>query len=593
MDNRRLFLAAFISLALVIVWGWFVQPPAVAPVESEPSGRVPIPAEAPAGAPREAQAEAEAAGGSVAEQPIQQTGASSINAEPALPDIVALGERDVSVETDRFSATFSNRGGVLTSFVLKDDLDADDEPLELIRARGSVDAYPFALVDAADDVLFDEALFHVEREGDGPGPTSLTFTFRQAGLAAVKRFLVRPNGVLEVDVEVEGVVDWRVIVGPGLRDLDASQLGNRFLLPSAGYMQSGEVERLNPSKQREDLFLPVGGLRWASLEDNYFLSAIVPEAGLVGVTIRPLRQRLGLDSEQRFISIDEALREGQEDLSEVQQLLLHSAGSQMRFTAFFGSKRYSELSSLPYGLQNTVRWGMFGFLARPLYYGLEWIHQRIPNYGWAIVLMTLIIKLVFFPLTHKGQKSMARMQELSPKIQAIRNRFRPKLKDKRGRPNREAQQQMNEELLGLYKKEGVNPAAGCFPLIIQIPVFFAFFRLLQSAVELRHAPWIGWVKDLAAPDPWYILPVLMLATSMLLQRMTPAPPDPMQRRIIQFMPIMFSVLAVTFPAGLVLYWTTNNLLTMVQQWFYHRSRKQEGGASRGGSGKKSTARGKQ
>jgi len=135
-------------------------------------------------------------------------------------------------------------------------------------------------------------------------------------------------------------------------------------------------------------------------------------------------------------------------------------------------------------------------------------------------------------------------------------------------------------------------------MVIQIPVFFAFFRLLQSAVELRNAPWIGWVHDLSSPDPWFVLPVMMLATSMLLQRLTPAPPDPMQRRIIQFMPIMFSVLAVTFPAGLVLYWTTNNLLTMAQQWYYHRSRKQEAGSSasrreggRAGGGKVVGARG--
>ncbi|MCP4592932.1 MAG: membrane protein insertase YidC, partial [bacterium] len=211
--------------------------------------------------------------------------------------------------------------------------------------------------------------------------------------------------------------------------------------------------------------------------------------------------------------------------------------------------------------------------ALPLYYGLEWIYQRVPNYGWAIVGITFLIKLIFFPLTHKSQESMGKMQELNPKVQAIRTKYRPKLKDSQGRPNPEAQRKMNEEVMAVYKTAGVNPVSGCFPMLLQMPVFFAFFRVLSLAVELRGAPWILWITDLSSPDPVWVLPLLMGGTSIAMQKMMPSSPDPMQRRMMQMMPIVFTVFAFQFPSGLVLYWVTNNLLTMAQQAVLNRVKK--------------------
>ncbi|MEM6456824.1 MAG: membrane protein insertase YidC, partial [Acidobacteriota bacterium] len=190
-------------------------------------------------------------------------------------------------------------------------------------------------------------------------------------------------------------------------------------------------------------------------------------------------------------------------------------------------------------------------------------------------LMTILIKLIFFPLTHHGQKSMAKMQEIQPKMQAMRAKYRGRLKDKQGRVNVEVNRQMQEEMMSIYRDAGVNPAAGCMPMLVQIPVFFAFYRLLATAVELRGAPWIGWVQDLAKPDPFWILPAMMLATGVYLQKMMPATADPTQRRIMQLMPWIFSVFAITFPAGLVLYWVTNNILTVGQQAVYLRSRNKD------------------
>jgi YidC/Oxa1 family membrane protein insertase len=215
--------------------------------------------------------------------------------------------------------------------------------------------------------------------------------------------------------------------------------------------------------------------------------------------------------------------------------------------------------------------GWFGFLARWLLKGLIYIHDHwVGNYGWAIILLTFGIKLVLFPLTHKSYVSMRKMQQLNPKMQAIRERWRPKLKRKDGKPDIEAQRKMNEEVMALYKSEGVNPAGGCLPMLLQLPVLFAFYQLLSAAVELRNAPWLGWIHDLSAPDPFYALPIIMGATQFIQQKMTPAAGDPMQRRIFQLMPIFMTFLFLGFPSGLVLYWLTNNVLTIAQQGIYNR-----------------------
>ena len=307
------------------------------------------------------------------------------------------------------------------------------------------------------------------------------------------------------------------------------------------------------------------GLNWLTLEDNFFLAAVIPDRGVAGALVRPVIQRPEVAADQpRFLPI---ATEIEEEGQKVEQfVLIESAGERLRFLTLFDAKRYSRLAELPYGLEGAVRWGWFGFLAKPLYLGLEWIHQNmVANYGWSIVLITFVIKLLFFPLTHKSQESMGKMQELNPKVQAIRAKYRPKLKDKQGRPNLEAQRQMNEEVMKVYKSAGVNPASGCLPLLLQMPVFFAFFRVLSTAAELRNAPWVGWVKDLAKPDPFFVLPIFMGVTSIAMQRRMPSSPDPMQRRMMQLMPIVFTVFALAFPSGLVLYWVTNNLLTMGQQ----------------------------
>ena len=561
MENRRLLLAVFLSALVLMVWYSIFPPP--------PPSRVP---ESPPPDPNQERVapvpESEPSGSMLVDEGNTRAEFEVPEAEPLIDfgqeDVIAEVPEHPVLETAEVRLEFSNQGAQLRSFRLKGYQAEDGETLELIRSRGS-DPHPFALVTGSNKShRLNKALFVWDREEDD-GDQILRFRHRSPRGAAEKVYRLTANGLLRVEITVLGDRDWSVIFGPGLRNLSEAEASSRFVQREVGYRRGELLETIAPAKQEADEFLPASGLRWVTLEDNYFLMAVMPREGVREVVVRPVYQRLETDEEQpRFLPIDTSA--DTEDMSREQILLLGAAGPQMEIEALFDAKRYSRLVKLSYGLEDTVRWGWFGFLAKPLYYALEWIHQNmVANYGWAIVLVTLLIRLLFFPLTHKSQESMSKMQELNPKVQAIRTKYRSKLKDKQGRPNVDAQRQMNEEVMKVYKSAGVNPASGCFPILLQMPVFFAFFRLLSTAVELRGAPWVGWIKDLSVADPFGILPILMGVTSIAMQRMMPAAPDPMQRRMMQLLPIVFTVFAFQFPSGLVLYWVTNNLLSMVQQ----------------------------
>ena len=221
---------------------------------------------------------------------------------------------------------------------------------------------------------------------------------------------------------------------------------------------------------------------------------------------------------------------------------------------FAGPQLEKMLESIYPGLELVKDYGMFTILAKPMYWLLDQIHSVLGNWGWAIIGLVLILKIIFYWFNAKAYSSMAKMKAINPKIQEMRER----LKDK--------PQQMQQEMMRIYREEKVNPMGGCFPIMIQIPVFIALYWVLLSSVEIRNAPWIGWIHDLSVPDPFFILPVLMTLSSLLQTALNPAPPDPMQAKMMWIMPLMFSVMFFFFPAGLVLYWLTNNLLSIAQQW---------------------------
>ena len=565
MENRRLLIAALLSTLVLIGWNYMMM--GLRPPEEE----VPLPAAAEPPPPVEP---APAALSDESDES-DESDPSDLSA-PAIEfgaDVVAAAEESaVVMETETVRAEFTNLGAQLVSFQLKGHLTKAGESVELIRPRGR-DPWPFALVAGGGAGLphlhaLNKALFEWWEEAAEDGSPVLRFRHKSELGAAEKVFRWTPERMLSVAVTLAGESDWGMVFGPGVRQLEVEEdPENRFLQRQASYRTVSGSETIAPPKLDAVRTLSGQGLRWVGLEDNFFLAAAVAvDGGLGSVLLEPVRQRAELrPDEHRFVPLEAQVEE--DGASREILLLLMADAPRMEILAYLGAKQYRRLAALPYGLEETVRWGAYiGFLARPLYFALEWIHERmVANYGWAIVLVTVLIKLLFFPLTYKSQDSMAKMQELNPKIQAIRNKYRGKLKDRQGRPNVEAQKQLNDEIMAVYRGAGVNPVSGCFPILLQMPVFFAFFRLLSTAVELRGAPWILWIGDLSASDPYYALPLLMGATSLGMQQMMPQSPEPMQRRMMQMMPIVFTIFSLYFPAGLVLYWLTNNLLSMAQQ----------------------------
>ncbi|CAM3494437.1 membrane protein insertase YidC [Parendozoicomonas haliclonae] len=231
---------------------------------------------------------------------------------------------------------------------------------------------------------------------------------------------------------------------------------------------------------------------------------------------------------------------------------------------YLGPKNQDRLSQLAQGLDLTIDYGMLWWFAKPLFMLLSFLHGLIGNWGWSIIALTLIVKAIFFPLSAASYRSMAKMRKLTPKMQALKEKYGD---DRQG---------LSQAMMKLYKDEKANPMGGCLPILVQMPVFIALYWVLLESVELRHAPWILWIQDLSQMDPYFILPLIMGASMFAQQLLSPAPPDPMQAKVMKLMPVIFTVFFLWFPAGLVLYWVTNNLLSITQQWYITRKIEAEG-----------------
>jgi YidC/Oxa1 family membrane protein insertase len=225
---------------------------------------------------------------------------------------------------------------------------------------------------------------------------------------------------------------------------------------------------------------------------------------------------------------------------------------------FVGPKIQEQLAAVAPGLELTVDYGILWFLSQPLFWTLDRIHSLVGNWGWAIVILTLLIKLAFFHLSATSYKSMARMRRLQPRLAELKERYG------------DDRQRMSQALMEMYKREKVNPLGGCLPIVVQIPVFIALYWVLVESVELRQAPFVLWLRDLSDPDPYFVLPLLMGATMLVQQKLNPSPMDPLQQKVMMVLPVVFTVFFAFFPAGLVLYWATNNALSIAQQWYITR-----------------------
>jgi YidC/Oxa1 family membrane protein insertase len=566
VDNRRLLLAFLLSMVVIGAWFWLFPPPK--PVTPPPSTR-PAPASQTLATPPAPTPGQPVAPGS----PAAVAGGGPSNPVAPAEAVQATAEERVTLADGRAQATFTNRGAQLVSMIVPEKASRNSGSLELVRKRAG-GTYPYSLVTRAlQPHPLDEALFHVEKSADG---RSAVFRYSGPLGVAEKRFGFDPRGLLEADIRLPGHADWGVVLGPGIRNLTPEEIKSRFEHRRAVYKLGENVKVLDAAGAFEPIEVAGQGLGWIGLADTYFLSAQIPQTGLDKAVLQPVMVQETKSEGATFAPVPpkDLITKEQKDLPREFSLVLEPAGDRLALVSYWGSKEFERLKALPYGLEGTVEMGKFSFLARPLLAGLHWIYDHVvQNYGWAIILMTVLIKLLLLPVTHKSTMSMRRMQELNPKVQGIRDRYRTKLKDKQGRPNLEMQKKMNDEVMAIYKEAGVNPAGGCFPLLLQMPILFAFYGLLGSAVELRKAPWMLWIHDLSVHDPYYVLPIVMGITQFLQVRMGPQTGDPMQRKMFQLMPIVMTFLFLGFPSGLVIYWLTNNILTIIQLQVYNRQQK--------------------
>jgi YidC/Oxa1 family membrane protein insertase len=575
VDFRRLLVASLLSLLVVLTWP-LLFPSAPAPQPEPVAAGVAGPASATDAAPVAAAAPAGGAGAVSAEAAPPSAAAPAAVPAPApaaFDPIAAPAAARVVVETADARVELSNRGGEIVSFLAKRRVAGRQEEEELVRSR-QAGPYPFALV-GRDGQKLDDVLCASESRDLADGGKEVTFRYRDADRRLEKRFVFRSDNLFEVSVKTGGISGWGLYLGPGLRNPSAEQAASRFAQREGVYARGGELSTETPAKAEQPVAVETTGLQWVGLEDTYFLAALVPASPLASAVFTGVVPPAPADAPATSPApVAGAAKVSKEDRERSDfALTVTPSGPELTVTAFMGAKDYERLAAQGLGFEKTVRWGTWGFLARPLLRALQWIFDHVVgNYGWAIVLLTVLIKIILLPLTHKSYVSMQKMAAINPKMQAIRNSYRGKMRDKNGRMNVEAQQKMNQEIMALYQREGVSPMGGCLPIALQFPVLLAFYNLLSTAVELHGAPWMAWITDLSAHDPYYVLPIVMGVSQFVQTKMTPMAGDPMQRKIFLAMPLVFTVLFLGFPSGLVLYWLTNNLLTILQTMVYNRLR---------------------
>jgi YidC/Oxa1 family membrane protein insertase len=544
MERRVLLAIALSFLVLFAYQTYFAPPPPAAPA--------PAPVPAPAAPPATASALPAPA----------SPGTNSDPGQAALPvEKGESSERDVTVETRTVRAVFTNRGARLKHWFLKEYRNDGGEPLDLVPDPEGVNhaLLPFSLR-LEDQNLTSAAnggLFQTDASGTldaSSGPVTLTFAWQGAGgLAVSKTFTLQPQGYIlsfTATVQRNGesinpVVEW----GPGLGDDNAHASAGSFLAPSystpaqALFNRDRSVTRLPPSPGTVE-----GPLLYAGVDDHYFAALALNDLA----TPQPIR----FDHTSFVVPPkSEGAPPGRYAAFAVRY---PAAPNDQRF--FIGPKAFDELRAIDSEVVRVINFGIFSVLAVPLLQALKWVQQYLGNWGWSIIILTLLINLAMFPFRQKAVTSMRKMQEIQPQMKAIQERY---AKYKVTDPQR---QKMNEEVMALYKAKGVNPASGCVPMLLTFPFLFAFYAMLSQAIEIRGADFLGWITDLSRPDPLFITPVIMGATMFWQQKIAPTSMDPVQQRVMMIMPVMFTFMFLSYPSGLVIYWTISNLWAIGQQY---------------------------
>ena len=490
--------------------------------------------------------------------PAGAAAAQSSATPPAAPSSADVSARQVVVDNEYVHAVFTTRGGVLDSWQLKKYHDVNGKPLEFVATyapEGSPRPFTLAVDDPALTAQLKTAAFtpSTERLDFSSSRTgTVSFEYRNAGVEARKTFefsldhpyvVVVSASVTQGGKDVPVTIEWGPAIGSGI--VHASRSYNPPSQPI--FFKDGKVTRVQQKKVAEQA-VQNGTFGFAGVDEHYFITAVVDPPS-------PVRVNYSL--------IDVNVPNDPAGAHYVSWAARYPASVQsVRY--FVGPKDFDVLASVDRNLVRSIDFGMFAWLVVPLLRALKWINAYVGNYGWSVVILTILINLAIFPLRHKSVVSMRRMQEIQPEVKAIQDRY-SKLK-----MNDPARSKMNTELMNLYRERGVNPASGCVPMLLTLPVLFAFYAMLGVAIELRGAPFVGWIHDLVAPDPYYVLPILMGITMFAQQRMTPTTPDPSQQKMMLIMPVVFTAMSLWWSSGLLLYWTVSNIWGIGQQMITNR-----------------------
>lgn len=533
-QNQRLLLAFVVSFAVLLTWRMFFLK---APPPPPPARRPPVQKPQPA-----------------------------VPAPPRLPVVRASEAREITVEGgDLYRITLSTRGATVTSWVLKKYLDEKNQPLDVVdRAACETLGYPMSL-NLADSSLAGElntALYVATPSAPSlQAPLKMEFVYSDGKIQARKKFSFGPSYQIEVELSVaDGPQYLPVEVSwPGGFGDHSLPYAQQSALRQAVYHTTQDLVRVPERKVDEDRSIP-GPLDYAGMEDRYFVNILFP--GSQDQAFRFGRRALA-PTDQKEKDAPKALT----------AMLGSPLSKPLTFRMFVAPKDIDVLRSASPPLEGLIDFGWFSFIAKPLFLAMRYVYDHwTHNYGWAIILLTIVINLAMFPLKLKSIQSAQKMQRIAPLVKSIQDRYKQyKFNDPR-------KQRMNQEVMKLYQEHGINPVGGCLPMALQIPFLYGFYNVLNQAIELRHAPWTLWIKDLSAPDrlPVFgyhipVLVILMIVTTFVLQKMTPmATADPAQQRMMMIMPLFLGVMFYNFASGLVLYWLTGNLVGLAQQTIINR-----------------------
>ncbi|HYD97034.1 MAG TPA: membrane protein insertase YidC [Noviherbaspirillum sp.] len=538
MDIQRTILWVVFSLSLLLLWDNWMR------YNGKQSMFFPT--------PTQQEARPGAAGASPAAKSDVPQATAGAQAPAAVPGAAAAVKGEVvTITTDVVKAEIDTAGGEL-------------KRLELLKHKDTVDQ-------SKNMVLFDAGTKHVYLAQSGliggnfpnhkspfvakPGPRTLdgkdelqlVLESEQGGVKLVKTYTFR-KGDYAIGVKHDVVNNSGAPIAPsvymqlvrdGNKPEGESQFYSTFTGPvvytDAEKYQKMEFEDIEEGKNKHVTKAADG---WVALVQHYFVSALLPPQNAQ-------REIYTKKVDNNLYSVGTILPMG---------TVAPGATGSMAAQLYAGPQETDRLEKLAPGLDLVKDYGWLTILAKPIFWLMDQIHKVLGNWGWTIIVLTILIKLAFFPLSAASYRSMAKMKTVTPKMQSIRERYKSD------------PQKMNQAMMELYRTEKINPLGGCLPILVQIPVFIALYWVLLASVEMRNAPWLGWIQDLASPDPWYILPVVMAISMFIQTKLNPTPPDPIQAKVMMFMPIIFSVMFFFFPAGLVLYWVVNNILSIAQQW---------------------------